>query len=104
MKSPASTGAECEARSGKGWPYCGVLEAECLAHSLAQRLGTQPLIKILSFVATAEPGARLTLQSDKMGFTVQVTNAVEGPGGTQLDLEDFKQLGDLLSGRRRGKE
>ncbi len=100
MKSPGSKGAEAEAKSGKDWPYCEFLDAQCLAHSLAQQLGTQPFTRLLNFVSMAEPGARLTLQRNHGGFTVQVTNAVVSAQGKRLDLEEFRQLGELLSGRK----
>ncbi len=104
MKSSAYTGAEAEAGSRKEWPYCEFLDAQCLAHSLAQRLGTQPLTRLLTFSVGAEPGARLTLQRNQGGFTVQVTDAVESAQGKRLDLEEFRQLGELLSDCKGVKE
>ncbi len=104
MKSSAYTGAEAEAGSRKDWPYCEFLDAQCLAHFLAQRLGTQSLTRLLTFSVKAEPGARLTLQRNQTGFTVQITNAVESTQGTRLEIEDFMQLGDLLSGSKGVKE
>ena len=54
--------ASKEIPPGGQWPYCEVLAAECVVHSLAQRMGTEPLARLLDFVTSAKKGARLSLQ------------------------------------------
>lgn len=79
------------------WPDCEYVDAQCLAYSLAHRLGTKPLNRLVAFVAEAETGARLTLQRNRTEFTVQVTDAVEKAEENRLDPATFRQLGALLA-------
>ncbi len=90
---------ENEEEAARRWPYCSVLQGCCLAHSAARQMGTRPLTTLLTFVATADTGARLTLQRNREWFTVQVTDAVERTDDNQLALEELRQIGELFPGR-----
>ena len=62
-------------------------------------MGTELLTTFLTFVAASKSGARLTLQHNGSGFTVQVTEAVERAYESHLDPETFKRLWGLVSHR-----
>lgn len=96
--------AEGGAAEKRRWPDCEHLGAQCLVYSLAKRLGTRPLARLVAFVAEAETGARLTLQRNRTEFTVQVTDAVERTEENRLGPVTFRQLGALLSSVEEVKE
>ncbi len=104
MSYLANEPAEGGAAEKRRWPDCEYLEAQCLAYSLAKRLGTRPLARLVAFVAEAGTGARLTLQRNRTEFTVQVTDAVEKAEKNRLDPVTFRQLGALLSSDEEVKE
>ena len=62
---------------GLEWPHCPYANSVCLLYELAQTMGCNIHDTLLTFILTAEEGARLTLQRNREGFTVQVTRAVQ---------------------------
>lgn len=47
-----------------------------MAHAFGRHLGPGISGRVAEFIGTAEPGARLTLQKSKDGFTLQITGEV----------------------------
>ena len=72
------------------WPFCIVLERECIAHEVATRIGTDLLGQFLTFINSSEEGSRLILQRNRDSFTVQVTGAVHRGVSEVPSLEDLK--------------
>ncbi len=63
---------------GEDAEHCVYLDANCAVLDLAQRLGGNILTTFLLFVHSARPGDRLTLQRNRDGFSIQVTQGMRG--------------------------
>ncbi len=59
------------------WPHCPYADRTCLLYDMAHSMGRNVHDTLVSFILAAEEGARLTLQRNRDGFTVQVTRAVQ---------------------------
>lgn len=70
---PDSLGQARETR----WPHCPYASRTCLLYEMAQSMGRNVHDTLVNFILAAEEGARLTLQRNRDGFTVQVTRAVQ---------------------------
>ena len=66
---------------GLEWPNCPYANSVCLLYELARTMGRNIHETLLTFILTAKEGARLTLQRNREGFTVQVTRAVQKTNG-----------------------
>ena len=75
----------------RAWPYCEVLDGDCLVAETGRFLGGDVLVRLLEFAWTAEVGSRLTLQRNPDGYSVQVTGAVHRAGSVP-GLEDLRAL------------
>ncbi len=58
------------------WPHCPYANRTCLLYDMAGTMGRNIHETLITFILAAEEGARLTLQRNRDGFTVQVTRAV----------------------------
>ena len=58
------------------WPQCEILGDVCPLDSLAEVLGGDIVESIATFAVRGKPGARLVLQKNQDGFSIQVTKAV----------------------------
>ena len=74
------------------WPYCSHIDGTCLAHEIGRSLGAGVESSLLTFVLTAEEGARLTLQRNREAFTVQITGAVQKGTGEEIGLPEVRLL------------
>ncbi len=81
----------------RGWPYCSLVGGKCLAYDVSAVLGSNILQSLLAFVMTAEDGARLTLQKNKDGFTLQTTGAVQRPVEGPIGIKEVRLLRSRLS-------
>ncbi len=72
-----------------------------MVHEAAVLLGSNILASLQSFIVTAEEGARLILQRNREGFTIQVTEPVERSTEEPLDIEGLKAWHEKLSATRR---
>ncbi len=80
------------ARSTKPWPYCENAGGNCPSFDMGHALGRRILATFVAFVASAEPGSRLTLQRNRRGFSLQVTGAVQKSNDGDADLVDLHEL------------
>lgn len=78
--------------TNNGWPYCTVLQRECVAHEVANRIGSDLLSQLITFLHGSESGARLILQRNKNSFTLQITEAIHTGEGEMLGPDDIKQV------------
>lgn len=74
------------------WPHCEAIGGRCLAYDVGCLLGLGIATAVSDFILTAQEGARLTLQRNQEGFTLQVTGAVQKGAGDGLDLAKVKEL------------
>ncbi len=51
--------------------------AACVAHAVVQNSGPKLTLELNQFIAAAAPGARLTMQRNRVGFTLQRTSGVK---------------------------
>ena len=72
------------------WPNCDQIEGICPLYEMSQKSGVSILDALMTFIWSAEPGARLTLQKNRDEFTLQVTGAVQRSGGEVIGLEQLK--------------
>ena len=78
------------------WPYCDQIEGVCPLYEMSQKTGASILDALMSFIWSAEPGSRVTLQKNRDELTLQVTGAVQRSGGEALDLEQLRTIGKGL--------
>ncbi|MBI1885446.1 MAG: hypothetical protein HYS09_03905 [Chloroflexi bacterium] len=86
----------------KPWPYCADIEGTCLAYDMGRQLGASIESTLFSFIFSAEEGARLILQRNREGFTIQVTGAVQRTEGETFGRAEARALRrrlDLDEGR-----
>ena len=55
-------------------------------------MGVSVFDAFMTFLWSAEPGARLTLQRNRDEFTLQITGAVQRSGGEVISLEQLKSI------------
>lgn len=85
------------------WPYCAPIGGVCVAYEVERRLGDDVGMAILNFILAAGEGARLILQKNKDGFSVQVTEAVLKGREQPLELAHVRALRERLDvGKARG--
>lgn len=72
------------------WPVCPYTEQDCIFCNMAQLLGGNILDSLLRFILTADKGARLTLQRNGDGFTLQVTGPVQRTSDKTLTPPDLR--------------
>ena len=93
-----------ETQRGEGeWSDCDSPLDPCPVIDLAAALGPRLYESFLSFILFGHRGARLTIQRNRDGFSVQVTNAASGREGSPMQMEDFKALKKKLSLMKTGK-
>ncbi|NQW16443.1 MAG: hypothetical protein HQ478_03050 [Chloroflexi bacterium] len=82
------------------WPNCAYIGGlECVSHAFSRHLGQDISAKISEFAGNAEPGARLTLQKGKDGFTLQVTSEVIRDGGVDdIRLTRLAEMSHSMNG------
>jgi hypothetical protein len=82
------------------WPACAYIGGlECVAHAFGRHLGPEISAQVAEFVGKAEPGARLTLQKSKDGFTLQITSAVIRDGQTDdVQLTRLANMSQAMNG------
>ncbi len=82
------------------WPACAYIGGlECVAHAYGRHLGPEISAKVAEFVGKAEPGARLTLQKNKDGFTLQITSEVIRDGRTDdIQLTRLADMSQAMNG------
>jgi len=78
------------------WPYCAFIGGTCVAYEVEQYLGEGVGMAIVNFILTAGEGARLILQKNKDGFSVQVTEAVLRGERKPLELAQVRALRQRL--------
>jgi len=78
--------------SGRPWPHCEAIGGTCLAYSVGRCLGPEIATAVSEFIFNAREGARLTLQRNQEGFSLQVTGAVQRGDGDAFDLAKVKEL------------
>ena len=74
------------------WPNCPTIGGVCLTHDLAEALGGNILESLMTFVMEAEQGARLILQSNRDGFSLQFTGPVQRNTNGKPGLEELRIL------------
>ena len=74
------------------WPYCAMIEGTCLPYEMGQFLGGNIQSALLTFIFGAEQGARLILQKNHDGFTIQVTEAVQKATAEGFGLPEVRAL------------
>lgn len=87
-EGPADIGATTEGQ----WPYCAMIGGTCLTHEMGQFLGGNIHSTLLTFIFGTEEGARLTLQKNRNGFSIQVTEAVEKATAEGFGLTEMRAL------------
>ena len=75
-----------------GWPHCESLGGICPLYDMSALMGVSVFDAFMTFLWSAEPGARLTLQRNRDEFTLQVTGAVQRGGGEVISLEQLRQM------------
>ena len=78
------------------WPYCAPIGGMCVPYEVEQYLGEGVGMAILNFILTAGEGARLILQKNKDGFSVQITEAVLRGERKPLELAHVRALRERL--------
>lgn len=63
-------------RAQSSLPECSLVGGTCPVFEMGQRLGQSVLSTLAAFIVGADEGARLTLQKNPQGFTIQVTGSV----------------------------
>ena len=92
--------------SGRPWPHCEAIGEMCLVYQVGRFLGPEIATAVSDFILTAQDGARLTLQRNHEGFTLQVTGAVQRGAGEAFGLAEVKELHrrlDRLTNSRAGQ-
>ncbi len=79
------------------WPNCDQIEGVCPLYEMSQKTGVSILDALMTFIWSAEPGSRLTLQANRDELTLQVTGAVQRSGGDALDLERLRNIGSRFN-------
>lgn len=87
---------EANAREETAWPYCDVMDGNCLGYDMSQRTGRLTFQELLAFIWSAEEGARLTLQKNRDGFSLQVTGAIHRPPVEDTDLAFLRDVRNTL--------
>lgn len=64
---------------------------------MSQALGANIQDLLMTFIWAGEPGARLTLQKNREGFTAQITGAVQKAAEVPLDLPRLQALRQRLT-------
>ena len=82
------------------WPACAYIGGlECVTHAFCRHLGPDISARVAEFVGNAEPGARLTLQKNKDGFTLQITSEVIRDGRTDdVQLTRLANMSQAMNG------
>jgi hypothetical protein len=78
------------------WPHCDNVGGICLGYDLSRRAGRLTFQELLSFIWTAEEGARLTLQKNRDGFSLQVTGGIHRPPIDEMDLAFLRDVRKTL--------
>ncbi len=91
-----STGREgvvgTEATTGRQWPYCAAIDGTCLSYDMAENLGVGVESALMTFIFSAREGARLILQKNRSGITLQVTGPVEKAERAPFKLAEARAL------------
>ncbi|MDO8750520.1 MAG: hypothetical protein Q7K03_05195 [Dehalococcoidia bacterium] len=96
--------AGLEAQEKGGWPNCAPLGGTCVVYEVGQHVGAEVSSALFGFIANAEEGARLILQKNPKGFTVQVTNAVQRGTAQSVGLPELRALRNQLNIARNERE
>ncbi len=89
--------------AGKSWPYCAEVEGTCIAYDTGRYMGASVQSTLYSFIFAAERGARLILQKNREGFTVQVTGSVQTTNQQKFELAEARAVRKHLDQIREGK-
>ena len=76
----------------QGWPHCESIGGICPLYDLSALMDATVFEALITFLWSAEPGARLTLQKNRDEFTLQITGAVQRGGGAVNSLEQLKSI------------
>lgn len=76
----------------QGWPHCESLGGICPLYDLSALLGVSVFDAFMTFLWSAEAGARLTLQKNRDEFTLQVTGAVQRSGSEVISLDQLQSI------------
>ena len=93
-----------EASAGEPWPYCANIEGTCLTYDMGLYLGADVQSTLFSFIFSANQGARLILQKNREGLTVQVTGSVQRTQKQKFGLAEARAVRKQLDQIREGKE
>ncbi len=96
--------SDAEASAGKSWPYCASIEGTCIAYDMGRFLGAGVQSTLFSFIFSADRGARLILQKNREGFTVQVTGSVQTTQQQKFGLAEARAVRKHLDQMREGEE
>ncbi len=76
----------------QGWPHCESLEDICPLYDMSALMGVSVFEALMTFLWTAEPGARLTLEKNLDDFTLQITGAVQRGGEEAITLQQVQNI------------
>ncbi len=76
----------------QGWPHCESLEGICPVYDMSALMGARVFEALMTFLWSAESGARLTLDKKLDDFTLQITGSVLRGGGEVISLEQVKDI------------
>ncbi len=76
----------------QGWPHCESLRGICPLYDISALMGASVFDAFMTFLWSADAGARLTLQRNREEFTMQVTGAVQRSGGEVIGLEQVQNI------------
>ena len=95
--------ADTEATTRRQWPYCAAIDGTCLTYDMAQYLGGEVESALMTFIFSAKEGARLILQKNRSGITLQVTGPVEKAEGAPFKLAEARALRKRLDALKAGE-
>lgn len=101
-EEPERAGATAAQQDQEGWPHCHALGGTCPVYLVGSYLGDTARLSVLRFILGAEEGARLTLQKNRVGFTVQVTGAVQRSEGETFGLAEARVLRETIEQLTKG--
>ncbi len=103
MSANSEGAAGAEPSASEPWPYCVDIEGTCLAYDMGLYLGADVQSTLFSFIFSADQGARLILQKNREGLTVQVTGSVQRTQKQKFGLAEARAVRKQLDQIREGK-
>ena len=74
------------------WPRCRGAGGNCRLYRMADAIGPSSLEALIAFVASPEPGSRLTMEHKSGEFLLRVTGGVQRTAKGELDLAHLQAL------------